>query len=65
MPRCGAHLYTEAKARGCNKIALGHHYDDAIETVLMGLIYGGQVQAMSRLKCQLRGHGAHPPAEGA
>ena len=40
------HLYTEARKRGCNKIALGHHYDDAIETVLMGIIYGGQVQAM-------------------
>ena len=40
------HLYTQAQARGCNKIALGHHYDDAIETVLMGLLYGGQVQAM-------------------
>ena len=40
------YLYAEAKNRGCNKIALGHHYDDAIGTVLMGLIYGGQVQAM-------------------
>ena len=40
------HLYAEAQKRGCNKIALGHHYDDAIETVLMGLLYGGQVQAM-------------------
>ena len=40
------YLYTEARRRGCNKIALGHHYDDAIGTVLMGLIYGGQVQAM-------------------
>ena len=40
------HLYAQAQRRGCNKIALGHHYDDAIETVLMGLIYGGQVQAM-------------------
>lgn len=40
------YLYTEAQARGCNKIALGHHYDDAIETVLMGMLYGGQVQAM-------------------
>ena len=40
------HLYAAAQKRGCNKIALGHHYDDAIETVLMGLIYGGQVQAM-------------------
>ncbi|MDO5142278.1 MAG: ATP-binding protein [Eubacteriales bacterium] len=40
------HLYAQAQARGCNKIALGHHYDDAIETVLLGLLYGGQVQAM-------------------
>ncbi len=40
------YLYAEARKRGCNKIALGHHYDDAIETVLMGLLYGGQVQAM-------------------
>ncbi len=40
------YLYTEAQKRGCNKIALGHHYDDAIGTVLMGLLYGGQVQAM-------------------
>lgn len=40
------HLYAQARALGCNKIALGHHYDDAIETVLMGLLYGGQVQAM-------------------
>lgn len=40
------HLYAQAQANGCNKIALGHHYDDAIETVLMGLLYGGQVQAM-------------------
>ena len=39
-------LYAQARALGCNKIALGHHYDDAIETVLMGLLYGGQVQAM-------------------
>ena len=45
------YLYTEAQKRGCNKIALGHHYDDAIETVLMGLLYGGQIQAMlPRLK---------------
>ncbi|MDO4270406.1 MAG: ATP-binding protein [Eubacteriales bacterium] len=40
------HLYAEAQKRGCHKIALGHHYDDAIETVLMGLLYGGQTQAM-------------------
>lgn len=40
------YLYTEAQKRGCHKIALGHHYDDAIETILMGLLYGGQVQTM-------------------
>ncbi len=40
------HLYAQAKALGCNKIALGHHYDDVVETTLMGLLYGGQVQAM-------------------
>ncbi|HOO79258.1 MAG TPA: ATP-binding protein [Lachnospiraceae bacterium] len=40
------HLYSKAKELGCNKIALGHHYDDVIETVLMGMLYGGQVQTM-------------------
>ena len=40
------HLYSKAKELGCNKIALGHHYDDVIETILMGMIYGGQVQTM-------------------
>ncbi len=40
------HLYNKAKEMGCNKIALGHHYDDVIETILMGMIYGGQVQTM-------------------
>ncbi|SFB35948.1 tRNA(Ile)-lysidine synthase TilS/MesJ [Acetitomaculum ruminis DSM 5522] len=40
------YLYNEAKLRGCNKIALGHHYDDVIETILMGMLYGGQVQTM-------------------
>ena len=40
------HLYAYAKERGCNKIALGHHYDDVIETILMGMLYGGQVQTM-------------------
>ena len=40
------HLYNKAKEIGCNKIALGHHYDDVIETILMGMIYGGQVQTM-------------------
>ena len=40
------HLYAYAKELGCNKIALGHHYDDVIETILMGMLYGGQVQTM-------------------
>lgn len=40
------HLYAFAKELGCNKIALGHHFDDVIETILMGMIYGGQVQTM-------------------
>lgn len=40
------HLYDFAQQLGCNKIALGHHYDDVIETILMGMIYGGQVQTM-------------------
>ncbi len=39
-------LYSKAKELGCNKIALGHHFDDVIETILMGMIYGGQVQTM-------------------
>ena len=39
-------LYAEAKALGCNKIALGHHFDDVIETILMSMIYGGQVETM-------------------
>lgn len=40
------HLYSKARQLGCNKIALGHHYDDVIETILMGMLYGGQVQTM-------------------
>jgi len=40
------HLYSKAKELGCNKIALGHHYDDVIETLLMGMLYSGQFQAM-------------------
>ena len=40
------HLYSRAKELGCNKIALGHHFDDVIETILMGMLYGGQVQTM-------------------
>ena len=40
------HLYKTAKELGCNKIALGHHFDDVIETILMGMLYGSQVQTM-------------------
>ena len=40
------HLYNFAKQLGCNKIALGHHYDDVIETILMGMLYGAQIQTM-------------------
>ena len=40
------HLYEKAKELGCNKIALGHHFDDVIETILMGMFYGAQMQTM-------------------
>ena len=40
------HLYAQAKALGCNKIALGHHFDDVIETILMGMLYSGKVETM-------------------
>jgi tRNA(Ile)-lysidine synthase TilS/MesJ len=40
------YLYSQAKKLGCNKIALGHHFDDMIETVLMGMFYGGKVETM-------------------
>jgi len=40
------YLYNYAKESGCNKIALGHHYDDVIETILMGMLYGAQIQTM-------------------
>ncbi|MBP7347183.1 MAG: ATPase [Butyrivibrio sp.] len=39
-------LYSKAQELGCNKIALGHHYDDVIETIMMGMLYSGQVQTM-------------------
>lgn len=39
-------LYRKAQSLGCNKIALGHHFDDVIETVLMGIFYGAQMQTM-------------------
>lgn len=45
------HLYAKAKELGCNKIALGHHLSDVIETTLMGMMYGSQIQGMlPRLK---------------
>ena len=40
------YLYSHAKELGCNKIALGHHYDDVIETILMGMLYSAQFQTM-------------------
>ena len=40
------YLYAKARELGCNKIALGHHYDDVIETILMGMFYGGKVETM-------------------
>jgi tRNA(Ile)-lysidine synthase TilS/MesJ len=40
------YLYKEAQKLGCNKIALGHHFDDVIETILMGMLYAGQYEAM-------------------
>ncbi|MDD4081023.1 MAG: ATP-binding protein [Eubacteriales bacterium] len=47
------HLYKAARQRGCNKIALGHHYDDAAETLVMGMLYGGEFKAiLPRLKSE-------------
>ncbi len=40
------YLYEKAQELGCNKIALGHHFDDVIETILMGMFYGAQMQTM-------------------
>ena len=40
------YLYSKAKELGCNKIALGHHFDDVIETILMGMLFSGQFQTM-------------------
>ena len=40
------HLYSKAKELGCNKIALGHHFNDVIETTVMSMFYGSQMQAM-------------------
>ncbi len=40
------HLYSKAKELGCNKIALGHHFNDVIETTVMGMFFGAQLQGM-------------------
>jgi len=40
------YLYSKAQELGCNKIALGHHFSDVVETTLMGMLYGAQIQAM-------------------
>jgi len=40
------YLYSHAQKLGCNKIALGHHFNDVVETVLMGMLYGGQIATM-------------------
>ena len=40
------HLYKQAQMLGCNKIALGHHYDDVIETTMLSLLYGGEFKTM-------------------
>jgi tRNA 2-thiocytidine biosynthesis protein TtcA len=45
------HLYAKAKELGCNKIALGHHFDDVIETTLMSILFSGQTQTMMPKLC--------------
>lgn len=40
------HLYSKAKELGCNKIALGHHFDDVIETTLMSMLYSAEIKTM-------------------
>ena len=40
------HLYKNAQKLGCNKIALGHHFDDVIETILLSMLYGAEVKTM-------------------
>ena len=53
------YLYEKAKELGCNKIALGHHFDDVIETILMGMLYGAQMQTMMPKVCST----SHPGME--
>ncbi|NLJ30635.1 MAG: tRNA 2-thiocytidine biosynthesis protein TtcA [Clostridiales bacterium] len=50
------HLYKQAQSLGCNKIALGHHFDDVIETVLMSMLYGAEFKTMMP-----KLHSAHYP----
>lgn len=45
------HLYKKAQDMGCNKIALGHHFSDVVETTLMGMLYGAQIQTMMPKLC--------------
>lgn len=45
------YLYSRAQSMGCNKIALGHHFNDVIETTLLGMFYGAQLQAMLPRLC--------------
>lgn len=45
------HLYSKAQSIGCSKIALGHHFSDVIETTLLGMFYGSQIQAMLPMLC--------------
>ncbi len=40
------YLYSKAKELGCNKIALGHHFDDVIETTLLSMFYGSEIKTM-------------------
>lgn len=40
------YLYNKAKELGCNKIALGHHFDDVVETTLLSMFYGSEVKTM-------------------
>lgn len=56
------HLYAYARELGCNKIALGHHFDDVIETILMSMLYGAQVNTMMPKlhSTNFEGDGAHP-----
>ena len=53
------YLYEKAQELGCNKIALGHHFDDVIETTLMGMLYGAQMQTMMPKVCST----SHPGME--